>query len=124
GEGEGEGGEGEGEGEGEGDPCFSEYHTTDQNGDNRIELIELLRVIQFYNSNGFHCADDPGDTEDGYVPGPCANHTCCPHAADTNSNWRIDLTGLLRVIQFYQYGGYHYCPGEGTEDGFCPGAAI
>jgi len=30
---------------------------------------------------------------------------------------------LLRLIQFYNSGGYHYCPGEGTEDGFCPGSS-
>jgi len=27
------------------------------------------------------------------------------------------------VIQFYNFPGYHYCPDEGTEDGFCPGIA-
>jgi len=28
---------------------------------------------------------------------------------------------LLRLIQFFNSGGYHACPAENTEDGFCPG---
>ena len=107
----------EGEGEGE-----SEFHSADQNHDNLISLSELLRVIQFYNSGGYHCAVPPGGTEDGYVPGPGADHACTPHASDYNpQNWLISLSELLRVIQFYNSGGYYYCPLDGTEDGFCPG---
>jgi len=89
-------------------------------------LTELLRVIQFFNSGGFHCAEPPTDTEDGYESGPGANHTCCPHSADylpSGPDWTISLSELLRVIQFYNSGGYHYCPTAGTEDGFCPGPA-
>jgi len=26
------------------------------------------------------------------------------------------------VIQFYNSGGYHACPDEDSEDGFCPGS--
>jgi len=75
-------------------------------------LTELLRVIQFYNSVGFHCETG---TEDGYAPGPGVQ-TCAPHASDyMPENWQVELTELLRLIQFYNSGGYH------TEDGFCPG---
>jgi hypothetical protein len=85
-------------------------------------LSELLRVIQFYNSLGLHCADLPGDTEDGYVPGPGANQGCAPYDTDYNpQDWVISLSELLRMIQFYNSLGYSYCPGMGTEDGFCPG---
>ena len=42
------------------------------------------------------------------------------HDADVNQDSQIDLTELLRVIQFYNVGGYSYCPDDGTEDGFCP----
>ena len=130
GEGEGEGaveGEGEGEGtvEGEGEGGPADCHSADQNCDNGVNLSELLRVIQFYNSNGFHCADPPGSTEDGFAPGPGADHGCAPHASDyhpTGPDWDVDLSELLRLIQFYNSGGYHACPGEGTEDGYCPGA--
>ncbi len=85
-----------------------------------------MRVIQFYNSGGHHCADDQGDTEDGYVPGAGTNLSCRPHSSDyapDGPDWRISLTELLRVIQFYNSGGYRYCLEEGTEDGFCPGLA-
>jgi len=85
--------------------------------------MELLRVIQFYNSGGLHCAVARHDTEDGYMPGQGENHACAPHASDYygGSDWRIDLTELLRLIQFYNAGGCHACPGDGTEDGFCVG---
>ncbi|HPO17485.1 MAG TPA: hypothetical protein PLI09_28890, partial [Candidatus Hydrogenedentes bacterium] len=117
---EGEGGEegiveGEGASEGEEEDGFL---TVDQNQDNAVSLSELLRVIQFFNSNGFHCE---AGTEDGYAPGP-GDTNCEPYDSDYNLlDWHISLSELLRVIQFFNSGGYHYCPGEGTEDGFCPG---
>jgi hypothetical protein len=96
--------------------------TADQNGDFVISLSELLRVIQFYNSLGLHCADNPLDTEDGYVPGPGANQSCVPYDTDYNpQDWVISLSELLRIIQFYNSLGYRYCPEDGTEDDFCPG---
>ena len=101
------------------------WHTADQDHSSGIELTELLRVIQFFNSAGLHCGDRPDVTEDGYVPGPGVNTSCCPHDSDyapSGPDWTINLTELLRVIQFFNSGGYHYCPDEGTEDGFCPGA--
>jgi hypothetical protein len=109
--------EGTAEGEGSGQPT---RHSADQNGDNRINLSELLRVIQFFNSGGYSCAIPPSSTEDGYVPGPTGNQTCTPHASDYNpQDWRISLSELLRLIQFFNSGGYHPC--AGSEDGFCPG---
>jgi hypothetical protein len=43
------------------------------------------------------------------------------HAADQDCSGTINLTELLRVIQFFNIRGYHACPGMGTEDGYCPG---
>ncbi len=95
-----------------------EFLTADQNHNNQISLSELLRVIQFFNSNGFHCE---AGTEDGYAPGP-GDQSCEAYDSDYNTfDWRISLSELLRVIQFFNSGGYHYCPFDGTEDGFCPG---
>jgi len=54
------------------------------------------------------------------------NRSCPPHSSDyapDGPDWRIGLTELLRIIQFYNSGGYHYCLEAGTEDGFCPGGA-
>ncbi len=107
------GGPAEGEGEGI-------FHTADQTMDNGISLSELLRVIQFFNSNGYHCENG---TEDGYDPDP-GNQGCTPHDSDYNpQDWQVNLSELLRTIQFYNSGGYFYCPDADppTEDSFCPG---
>ena len=94
-------------------------HTADQTGDNIISLSELLRIIQFYNSGGVHCQ---AGTEDGFAPA-AGDTTCAPRDSDYNpQDWVISLSELLRVIQFYNSGAYHPCPGQGSEDGFCPGA--
>lgn len=111
----------EGEGQPEGSTCDTARHSADQNGNQRIELTELLRVIQFFNAGGLHCAA-AGATEDGYAPGNGAADTCCPHASDyAPMNWQISLPELLRLIQFFNVGGYTPCPDAGTEDGYCPG---
>ncbi len=99
-------------------PGGSTTHTADQDGDNLISLSELLRVIQFFNSDGYHCESG---TEDDYAPGPGAQ-SCTAHDSDYNpQDWHVSLSELLRVIQFFNSAGYHACPGEGTEDGYCPG---
>lgn len=41
------------------------------------------------------------------------------HSADTNKNRSMDLGEVLRMVQFYNVGGFH-CE-AGTEDGFAPG---
>ena len=105
-------------------PGTGATHTADQDGNSIISLGELLRIIQFFNSGGFCCANDPGATEDGFLPGAGTNHACDAHACDYNPggpSWSIDLTELLRLIQFFNSDGYHYCPAESTEDGYCPG---
>ena len=45
------------------------------------------------------------------------------HDADADENYVISLTELLRQIQFFNSGGYSFCPDDGTEDGYCPGPA-
>ncbi len=122
GEGEGEGAEGQG-GEGEGESGVegegaseSPYCTADQDHNNQINLSELLRVIQFFNSGGYHCQSG---TEDGFAPGP-GDTSCASHSSDYNEqDWAINLSELLRLIQFFNSGGYHLQ--SGTEDGFAPG---
>jgi hypothetical protein len=100
-------------------PCGG--HSADREDTGRIDLGDLLRVIQFYNADGYHC--DP-DGEDGYAPGPNTSaQDCAPHSSDYNpQDWRINLSELLRLIQFFNSGGYHACPDTASEDGFCVGA--
>lgn len=109
--------------------CTGEPHTADRDADNRIDLSELLLVVQLYQADGFRCSSID---DDYYVPGSGNNWTrppdggndmvfCTPHDADYfPRNWSISLGELMRVVQLYNFGGYHQSP-QG-EDGFCPGA--
>ena len=99
--------------------AFGAVHSADISGNGRISLSELLRVIQFYNSETYSCA---AESEDGYTPeaGAC---DCSPHASDyIHQDWRIELSELLRLIQLYNMKRYTTAPGgiEGSEDGFMP----
>ena len=95
--------------------------TADQNADGTLDLDELLRVIQFYNSLALHCAASPEESEDGYIAGVGEGHDCPPHDTDyAPQDWAISLDELLRAIQFYNSQGYNYCPDTGSEDGYCP----
>ncbi len=98
------------------DPSLAPPHSADQNDSRKIELGELLRVVQFYNSNGYSCL--PG-SEDGYQPGPAGGTACAPHDSDyAPSDWRVSLSELLRAVQFYNARGYFRDPYG--EDGFRP----
>jgi hypothetical protein len=96
-------------------------HSGDTTVNGIISLSELLRVVQFFNLNGYRCAVGP--TEDGYVAGTVGTQDCAFHDSDTDVDWDISLSELLRFVQFFNLGGYHYCPDAepATEDGFCPG---
>ncbi len=88
-----------------GDPVEAgRRHNADQNEDGFISLSELLRVVQFFNSNGVHC---DASTEDGFAVGPGAQD-CRPHDSDyVPQDWRVNLSELLRLVQFYNSGAYH-----------------
>ena len=90
-------------------------HGLDRNADGQIDLQELLRVVQLYNSGELHC--DP-DSEDGYAPGP-GFRDCLRYPADTRLDWQVSLGGLLRVIQLYNADGYRFCHDILSEDGYC-----
>ncbi|MFM1919935.1 MAG: hypothetical protein RLZZ303_1569 [Candidatus Hydrogenedentota bacterium] len=91
-------------------------HTADLNGNSRIDLSELLRLIQFYNfRDGFGC----GDGEDGFDLGSLLRE-CDYHATDyAEPRWLITLSELLRAVQMFNLGEYWFCPE--AEDGFCAG---
>ncbi len=92
------------------------YHSADKNKDYKIDLSELLRVIQLFNFGSYHCTRY---SEDGYAPGIGTNYDCSPHSSDYNpQDWIINLNELLRLIQFFNSGGYYYCPNIG-ENNFC-----
>jgi hypothetical protein len=109
--------EGETEGGGDDTPTDSGRHDGDLNGDGQISLSELLRMVQLFNIGGYHC--DTG-AEDGFAVGGGDRDECDPHSLDyAPSDWEVQMSELLRGIQFYNAGGYAANPG--TEDGFAPG---
>ncbi len=61
-------------------------------------------------------ATDEGESEGAAQEGENARTI---HSADQDGNLEIGLSELLRVIQFYNYFGFHCQPG--TEDGYAPG---
>ena len=92
------------------------FHSADSSPDFRISLSELLRVIQFYNVGAFSCQEG---TEDGYVPGSAGDQACGVHDSDyMPADWTIQLSELLRMIQFFNTFGYGF--DGATEDGFKP----
>ena len=94
-------------------------HSADTNGDFVISMSELLRVIQLFNSGGFHC--NPAQ-EDGFSVGanPAAQD-CSPHDSDFSpQDWRISFQEVMRAIQFFNAGNYYASPELETEDGFVP----
>jgi hypothetical protein len=114
-------------------------HSADTNQDFRIDLIELTRVIELFNTrNGTvrtgRYAVATTATEDGFAPDPvtAAGATVTLtryHSADTAltaaRDGKIDLIELTRVIELYntragtvRTGAYRAAPG--TEDGFEP----
>lgn len=109
-------------------------HTADKNGDYRIDLLELTRVIELYNTRntalsrrtGAYLPDSLG--EDGFAPNRSATGATSLsryHDADTSRDGQISLFELTRVIELYntqspsgRTGQYRVSPG--TEDGYAP----
>lgn len=100
-------------------PPVPDMHSADINQDRKINLGELLRIIQFFNSSGFHCEEG---TEDGYAPGydESFDFSCPRHTADYfPPDWHISLEEILRMVQFLNSNGYQICPFL-SEDNYCP----
>jgi len=129
-EGEGEGldeGEGEGvkEGEGEGgaDSIFEQlleiFATAESSGNNTLTLAEIQSVSPGFTQQDLDDADYNGDDELSvgellqFVGGGILI------SADTNGDFILQLTEVLRLIQLYNAGAYACAENAGaTEDGF------
>ena len=125
------------------------FHSADTVGatagtppDSRLNLAELLRVIELYNTRngtvrtgGYRVQDG---TEDGFASDATRTSTDTItltryHSADTVGastgtprDGRLNLAELLRVIELYNYRAGTVRTGQyrvqsGTEDGFAPG---
>ena len=111
-------------------------HDVDTNGDGRISLIELTRLIELYNTRhgtartGAY-ALAAGESEDGFNPEPMRAAAVVVtlnrhHAADTDHDGKLSLMELTRVIELYNFRSGtmrtgDYRESDGTEDGFAPG---
>lgn len=110
-------------------------HSADTDGDGRVGLFELTRVIELYNARVGTTRTGRYQTqigtEDGFAPdlvsggGGAIVHSHY-HSADTNRDGRVSLVELTRVIELFntrsgttRTGAYHLV--AGTEDGFAPG---
>ncbi len=111
-------------------------HSADTDCSFRINLAELTRVIELYNTrNGTvrtgRYAVAITTTEDGFSPDPATANVATVtlpryHSADSDHSGKLSLTELTRVIELYSYRvgtvrtGQYRCR-NGTEDGFEPG---
>jgi hypothetical protein len=116
-------------------PPAPSLHSADTDGNNRLSLSELLRVIELYNTRfgtsrtGRYTTS--GGTEDGFAPdnsvdGSTSVSLSRYHSADTDRDAKLSLSELLRVIELYNYrdgttrtGEYH--ASASGEDGFATG---
>ena len=119
-------------------PLAARPHSADVNGDFRLSLLELTRVIELYNTrvgtvrSGAYRVDSLG--EDGFAAdaarakGPAATLLGRYHAADSDRDGSLDLFELLRVIQLFNHRtldqvrtGQYRVVASGSEDGYEPG---
>jgi len=98
------------------------YHAGDYNpSDLKINISEMLRLIQLHNAGGYHCDNN---SEDGYAPEKSDALNACPfHSSDfahddITPDWEIDEVELNRFIEFYNADGY--LPDKKSFDGFRP----
>gem|GEM_PF-6823852 len=112
-------------------------HSADVNGDGRVNLTELTRVIEIYNTRngtfrtGAYANAVVGTSEDGFISASerSVNSSATLeryHSADSNRDGRLSIMELTRVIELYNYRSGttrtgQYKPQTGTEDGFAPG---
>lgn len=111
------------------------HHSADFNRDFQLDLSELLRVIELYNTRfgttrtGHYQVQD--GSEDGFATNPNlsdseSGNNARFHSADISRDGKLGLSELLRVIELYNFregtvrtGAYRIQ--SGSEDGFAPG---
>jgi len=70
-------------------PAAAQYHSADTNPGQQISLSALLRVVQFFNSGGYHTECG---TEDNFAPGPGSLFECAAEGEET-----IELPGCVAL---------------------------
>lgn len=116
-------------------PNILARHSADTNGNFQLDLVELTRVIELYNTRNGTIRTGAYDvassaTEDGFTAAPARLNSPMTlaryHSADFNRDGTISLLELTRIIALYntragslRTGAYHF--DTMTEDGFAPG---
>ena len=92
------------------------FHSADVNKNYTIERNELDYAISLQVAGGYHCEKEAFS---GYAVGSRDYNICPKHNSDYQlKDWKIDTKELLRLIQFFNTGGYKVDPAG--EDGFVP----
>jgi len=100
------------------------FHSADYSPkDFKINLSELLRVIELYNLKCYYYNEN---SDDGYSAGVDNQNTRIQHKFHDSdfphegikSDWKIDTYELMRIFQFYNAG--YYKVDKNGEDGFNP----
>jgi hypothetical protein len=111
----------------------SARHSADTDGNGRIGLIELTRVIELFNTrNGTSRTGRYSvatTSEDGFAPDGVSTTNqalTAYHSCDANRDGQVGLIELTRVIELYNVRNGTNRTGQyrvhsGTEDGFAPG---
>ena len=110
-------------------------HSADTNRDFRLNLIELTRVIELYNTRIttvrtgrylVQAGTEDGFTPDGVTPDAATVTLTSYHSADVNRDGKLSIPELTRVILLYnthaatvRTGAYH--PDLLGEDAYNPG---
>jgi hypothetical protein len=107
----------------------SPLHSADTNGDFRLGLSELLRVVQLFSIGGYGCGELAHFSDDGFQAHPdspestwCFGRDGFRHDSDIDADSVISLEELLRAVQLFN-GAYLMrtadAPCGQSEDGFC-----
>ncbi len=103
-------------------------HAADQDADGDAGLDELLRVIQFFNAGQYVCAENAGASEDGYLPAEAESGRdlgCLVHSSDYEPEGGDGVISLSELLRLIQiYNIGSYAWCPGEfEDGYCAGSA-
>ena len=97
------------------------FHQADTNQNWKMDIPEVFRVIDLFNNNLFYAIDN-SNTEDGFSPSETQPSAISGfHSADINSNWKIDIPEVFRVIDLFNNNLFYFCAqDENTDDGYIP----